>query len=61
MNNIEACTVGSEYVWPESTTNEYEIEIGWMEDLYGNPMMVIYYPENGGLTNVNDLPWKIEH
>lgn len=61
MNNIEACTVGSEYVWPESTTNEYEIEIGWIEDMYGNPMMVIYYPENGGLTNVNDLPWKIEH
>lgn len=60
LNNIEACSAGSEYVWPESTLAEYEIEIGWMEDMYGNPMLVIYYPENGGLTSVSELPWTIE-
>ena len=61
INNIEACTAGSEYCWPESKSSVYQIEIDLMEDKYGQPMYVIKYPENGGLTLVNKLPWKIEH
>lgn len=61
LNNTEVCTAGSEYLWPESKANVYEISIQLMEDAYGQPMYVIEYPEHGGLTPINDLPWKIEH
>lgn len=61
LNNEEVCFAGSEYCWPESRTEIYEIDISLMEDAYGQPMYVIKYPEKGGLTPVNDLPWKIEH
>ena len=61
LNNVEVCTAGSEYCWPESRNEIYEIEIRLMEDAYGQPMYVITYPENGGLAAVNDIPWKIEH
>lgn len=61
VGNIEACKVGSEYLWPESNRNIYKIDIEWKEDVYGNPMLVIFYPDDGGLCPCNEIPWKIEH
>lgn len=60
LNNTEVCTAGSKYCWPETKNNIYRIEIELMEDKYGQPMYVIYYPSDSGLIHVNELPWNVD-
>ena len=60
MNGEEVCEIGSEYCWPSTKIDIYEIVIDIREDKYGQPMYVILYPEGCGLTPVSDLPWAVD-
>ena len=61
LGTDEVCTVGSDYCWPASRIDIYDVTVSSLKDKNGQLFYAILYPEGCGLTPVNDLPWRIEN